>query len=84
MNCGNCYLNKDEEKIRDGFIYDLGLYDNKEIIDDISGEMDISKKELEINELDEIDQEKSKNDKNKLKDNALDNEDENLIIFKMI
>ena len=50
---GNFNLNKDEEKIRDEFIY--GLYHNKEIIDDISGKVDISEKELYINELDKID-----------------------------
>ena len=60
----------------------MGLYHNKEIIDDISGKMDISETELEINELDEIDLEKSENDENKWEDNALDNEDENYDNFQ--
>ena len=42
---GNIYLSKDEEKIREGYIYDLGLNNNLEIVDDLTGEYN-----LEINE----------------------------------
>ena len=35
---GNSYLSKDEEKIREGYIYDLGLNNNLEIVDDLAEE----------------------------------------------
>lgn len=72
---GNMYLSNDEEKIRDGYIYDLGLNKNFEIFDDIAEEInsDSSLNELKVEEEsdDLLDNEKLDIDK---KDNQLLND----------
>lgn len=45
---GNNYLSKDEEKIREGYIYDLGLNNNLETLDDLADEYNL---EMNDNEL---------------------------------
>jgi len=49
---GNIYLSNDEEKIRDGYIYGLGLNKNFEIFDDIAEEInsDSNLNELKVEE----------------------------------
>ena len=72
---GNFYLSKDEEKSREGFIYDLGLNNDKDILDDISQEMDINQEKSEISESDEIDLENGVFDEKKSGNNGNDNKD---------
>ena len=59
---GNSYLSKDEEKIREGYIYDLGLNYNLEIIDDLAEEYNLVNNENELN-LEEASDELLDNDK---------------------
>ena len=59
---GNSYLSKDEEKIREGYIYDLGLNNNLEIIDDLAEEYNLINNENELN-LEEASDELLDNDK---------------------
>jgi competence protein ComGC len=62
---GNIYLSKDEEKIREGYIYDLGLNNNLEIVDDLAEEYNLEMNENELS-LEEA------------SDELLDNEKQNI------
>ena len=62
---GNSYLSKDEEKIREGYIYDLGLNNNLAIIDDLAEEYNLEMNENELS-LEEA------------SDELLDNEKQNI------
>lgn len=62
---GNSYLSKDEEKIREGYIYDLGLNSNLEIVDDLAEEYNLEMNENELS-LEEA------------SDELLDNEKQNI------
>ena len=69
------YLSNDEEKIREGYIYDLGLSENFEILNDIAEEFnsDSNLNEIKVEEesYDLLDNEKFDIDK---KDNQLLND----------
>ena len=64
---GNIYLSKDEEKIREGYIYDLGLNNNLEIVDDLAEEYNLEMNENELS-LEEASDELLDNEKQNIED----------------
>lgn len=52
---GNFYLSNEEEKLRQGYLYDLGLGNNINFIDNNSKEMNLIEDELDISESAQID-----------------------------